>query len=60
MRIGTTQDQAETITTTTLHPVFGLDEDWNIGSVVVVVMVSALHPVFGLDEDWNSEFVTNA
>ena len=36
-----------------LHPVFGLDEDWNLPSLRAKALDARLHPVFGLDEDWN-------
>ena len=35
-----------------LHPAFGLDEDWNWLKLIFCRII-ALHPAFGLDEDWN-------
>ena len=39
-----------------LHPVFGLDEDWNTSGCTPTIGsgTAVLHPVFGLDEDWNT------
>ena len=44
-----------------LHPVFGLDEDWNSSRFRLHhSVISTLHPVFGLDEDWNSSHLSRA
>ena len=52
MRIGTDWLPIEVLFVA-LHPVFGLDEDWNCNVLEGLMSIQTLHPVFGLDEDWN-------
>ena len=49
MRIGTLPRCKSHPIPLTLHPVFGLDEDWNIQTKLVNTQSTELHPVFELD-----------